>query len=250
MLAAVRTPSHARTRQGARGGHVCSLGTLPCRLPLLVSLLGACAGTGGPRDYDPPIPGLVAENEEAGDPYGGRFPYDEAMANLQGEGPLQARIETDAGVIRCRLEPETAALTVANFVGLARGLRPFQEEEGGPWVTAPYYDGLPWHRAIEGQFVQTGRRGSRENPGFDLQDEISPGAKFDRAGVMALANNGSPHSGAAQFFITSDELTHLNGAYAIFGRCEDHHVIRELERRARDKSTPAPTIQTVTIHRD
>ena len=108
----------------------------------MVGLLGACAGSHAPRDYDPPIPGLVAENEAAGDPYGGRFPYEEAIADLPGEGPLMAQLETDAGVIHCRLEPETAALTVATFVGLARGLRPFQEEEGGPWITAPYYDEL------------------------------------------------------------------------------------------------------------
>lgn len=233
MLAAVRTSSLA-----ARAG---------AALPAL--LLSACAGASAPRAYDPPIPELVAENEAAGDPYGGRFPYEEAIAGLEGEGPLRAVIETDVGTVRCRLEPETAALTVATFVGLARGLRPFQEVEGGPWITAPYYDGLTWHRATEGQFVQGGRRGDRENPGFRLQDEISPGAKFDRAGVMALANNGSPNSGAAQFFITSNELPHLNGEYAIFGRCEDHHVIRELERRAHDKGSPAPTIERITISR-
>jgi len=195
------------------------------------------------------MPELVARNQAAGDPYAGRFPYDEAVAGLPGDGPLRVLIDTDSGAIHCRLEPETAALTVATFVGLARGLRPFQEAEGGPWIKAPFYDGLPWHRAVEGQFVQTGRRGDRENPGFDLQDEISPGAKFDRAGVMALANSGAPHSGAAQFFITSDELVHLNGAYAIFGRCEDHHVIRELERRARDTDGPPPRITTVTVSR-
>ncbi|MEZ4385563.1 MAG: peptidylprolyl isomerase [Nannocystaceae bacterium] len=212
-------------------------------------LASACAGASAPRAYDPPIPELVAENDAHGDPYGGRFPYEEAVAGLEGEGPLRAVIETDAGTIRCRLEPETAALTVATFVGLARGLRPFQEVEGGPWTTAPYYDGLTWHRAVEGQFVQGGRRGDRENPGFRLQDEISPGAKFDRAGVMAMANNGDPHSGAAQFFLTSNELPHLNGEYAIFGRCEDHHVIRELERRARDTKSAPPTIDRITISR-
>ncbi len=240
MLGAVRTSSHARASA--------------TRAPFWAALALLCSacGLGGstPRAYDPPLPELVAKNGAAGDPYSGRFPYDEAIAGLPGEGPLLALIETDAGLIHCRLEPETAALTVATFVGLARGLRPFQETPGGPWVTAPFYDGLPWHRAVEGQFVQTGRRGPQESPGFVLQDEISPGAKFDRAGVMALANGGAPHSGAAQFFITSTALPSLNGAYAIFGGCDDHHVIRELERQVRDTRTPTPTILHVTIRRD
>ena len=219
---------------------------------VVLSLLCSACGLGrsSPRPYDPPLPELVAINSEAGDPYSGRFPYDEAVAGLPGEGPLLlALIETDAGLIHCRLEPETAALTVATFVGLARGLRPFQESPDGPWITAPFYDGLPWHRAVEGQFVQTGRRGPHESPGFVLQDEISPGAQFDRAGVMALANRGTPHSGAAQFFITSTALPSLNGAYAIFGSCDDHHIIRELERQVGDPRTPTPTVQRVTIRR-
>ncbi|MCB9706649.1 MAG: peptidylprolyl isomerase [Myxococcales bacterium] len=220
----------------------------PLRVALLALTLGACVSGGEPRAFDPPIPELVAANEANGDPYGGRFPYEEAIAGLEGEGSLRAVIETDVGTIHCRLEPETAPITVATFVGLARGLRPFQEEEGGPWVTAPFYDGLPWHRAVEGQFVQGGRRGSRENPGFQIQDEISPGAKFDRAGVMGLAHGPERHSGAAQFFLTSSELTSLNGEYTIFGRCEDHHVIRELERRVRGRGEP-PRIVHVTIER-
>lgn len=239
MLGAVRTSSHARAS------------AVRARLWVALPLLCGACGTGraAPRAYDPPLPELVAKNQAAGDPYGGRFPYVDAVAGLPAEGPLLALLETDAGVIHCRLEPETAALTVATFVGLARGLRPYQETPGGPWVTAPFYDGLPWHRAVEGQFVQTGRQGTQENPGFVLQDEISPGAKFDRAGVMALANRGTPHSGAAQFFITSTALPPLNGAYAIFGSCDDHHVIRELERQVRDSSTPTPIIQRVTIRR-
>ncbi len=229
MLAAVRTS----TRRSAAA----------------LALFAGCASVGAPRPFPPPDPELVAANEAAGDPHGGRFSFEEAVAGLEGEGPLTATLETDAGAIRCRLEPDTAPIAVANFIGLARGLRPFQENTGDAWTRAPFYDGLPWHRAVEGQFVQTGRRGDQENPGFRLQDEISPGAKFDRAGILALANNGAPKSSAAQFFITSAPLPHLNGHYTIFGTCDPEHVIRELERRVKANPDAPPRLLKVTIAR-
>ncbi|MBK8261001.1 MAG: peptidylprolyl isomerase [Nannocystis sp.] len=238
MLAAVRTTVR---------GSAPPLPLLPAAA-LFVAVAG-CVGAHAPLPFAPPLPALVAANEAAGDPYGGRFPMEEALADLPGQGPLIALLDTDAGTIRCRLEPETAPITVANFIGLARGLRPFQVEEDGPWTRANFYDDLPWHRAIEGQFVQTGRRGDRENPGFNLQDEISPGAKFDRPGALALANAGAPNSGAAQFFITSEALSHLNGAYTLFGACDSPHVVRELSRQVRARPSDPPRLRKVTITR-
>lgn len=214
---------------------------------LAVGPAPGCAGGGGPRAFDPPLPELVAENEGAGDPHGGRFPYEAALAGLAGEGPPVAVIETSAGTITCRLEADAAPITVANFVGLARGIRPFRGDDGA-WITAPYYDGLRWHRAIEGQFVQGGERGP-QSPGFRVQDEISPGVKFDRAGALALANDGSPHSGAAEFFITSAPLPHLSGAHTIFGTCDAGHVVRELERQVKARPDDPPSIVRITIHR-
>ncbi|MEZ4453436.1 MAG: peptidylprolyl isomerase [Nannocystaceae bacterium] len=214
----------------------------------VASLALACAQSQGPRAFPPPIPELVAANEAAGDPHGGRFSYEEAMAGVPGEGPPVAVIETSAGTLTCRLEPENAPIAVASFVGLARGVRPFRAAAGEPWVTAPYYDGLPWHRAIEGQFVQGGERGP-ESPGYRLQDEISPGAKFDRAGALAVANDGSRDSGAAEFFISSAELPHLNGKHTIFGTCDAPHVVRELERQVKARPDDPPTITRITIRR-
>ncbi len=154
-----------------------------------------------------------------------------ATQDLAGDGTLRAVLITDAGEIRCRLLAETAPLTVANFVGLARGLRPFRAEPDGPWITAPYFDGLDFHRVEPGQFVQTGKRGSARWPGFRLQDEIGIGTAMDRAGIMAMANDGSPNSGAAQFFITMAPLRDLDGKYTVFGRCEDDWVVREIASR-------------------
>ncbi len=215
---------------------------------LLSAGLGAC-GLGAVGPFPPPDPALVAANQRAGDPHAGRFSFEDAVAGLP-EGPaLAATIDTELGAIHCRLDPGGAPLAVANFVGLARGLRAFQVADGGPWERGPFFDGLSFHRAVEGQFVQAGRRGEREHAGFHLQDEMSPGHKFDRGGLLALANSGAPHSGSAQFFITTGPLAHLNGKYTIFGACDDEDVVRELERRVRATPAAPPKIRSVTISR-
>lgn len=220
----------------------------PMRTPWL-ALLAVAACASGPRPFPPPVPAIVAQNQAAGDPYSGRFPMEEALKGLPAAGPLHAKLVTDAGEIHCRLDASSAPIAVATFIGLARGLRPFQAEDGGPWISAPFFDGLPFHRAVSGQFVQTGRRG-RESPGFVLQDEMSSGHVFDRAGLLALANSGQPHSSAAQFFVTSESLASLDGKHTIFGACDDEDVIRELERRtlaATSSGAPPPVLQRVEI---
>lgn len=212
----------------------------------LLCLFAACH-VGAPRPFAPPVPAVVADNQAAGDPYAGRFPYEDAVAGLP-EGPsLKAVIDTEVGAIHCRLDPSSAPIAVASFVGLARGLRPFQAAEGGPWERAPFFDGLTFHRAVEAQFVQTGRRGERETAGFHLQDEMSSGHTFDRAGLLALANNGAPHSSSAQFFITTEALPHLDGKHTIFGACDDEDVVREVERRI--LGAQPPKIRSVTVTR-
>lgn len=231
MLGAVRSPP-------ARG-------FLPA-LTLLFACASACAT--GPRPFPPPVPEVLALNQAAGDPYAGRFPYEDAVAGLPEGARLVAVLATDAGEIRCRLDPGEAPIAVASFVGLARGLRPYQTEAGGPWTTGPYYDGLPFHRVVDGEFVQTGRRGA--GPGFRLQDEMSPGHVFDSPGLLALANTGAPHSSAAEFFITFSALSGLKGKHTILGSCDNEDVVRELARRALAAPDAPPILQRVTILRE
>ena len=78
-----------------------------------------------PGSFPPSDPELAAQNEAAGDPYRGRFPFEEAVAGLPESGQLVATIVTEEGEVPCRLMPDIAPLAVANFIGLARGLRPF-----------------------------------------------------------------------------------------------------------------------------
>jgi peptidyl-prolyl cis-trans isomerase A (cyclophilin A) len=195
--------------------------------------------------FPPEDPDLVMANEAKGDPFAGRFPMQKAVEGLPA-GDLRALLVTDAGDIHCDLRSGSAPLTVANFVGLARGLRPFRDEAGS-WVKAPFYDGLTFHRTVPGQFVQTGKRGPGKWPGFRIQDEIGVGDAFDRAGILAMANDGAPNTGAAQFFITMDAARGLDEKHTMFGRCEDDWVVRDIEKRTASGETV--TLQRVEISR-
>jgi peptidyl-prolyl cis-trans isomerase A (cyclophilin A) len=220
---------------------------MPRGLITLMCLLTACDSSSAPGSFPPEDPELVARNEAAGDPWRGRFPFEDAVAGLPEAGTLQATIVTEVGEIHCQLYADIAPLAVANFVGLARGLRPFLDPELGSWTTRPFYDGLTFHRAVERQFVQGGRLGEELWVGYVLQDERSIGTVFDRAGVLALANPGKPDSSAAEFFITTDVRRNLDGQYTIIGRCEDPLVVRDLE--ARVLADERPRIETIRIER-
>lgn len=213
----------------------------------LVALL-ACPGRGGPPTLPPPDPELVAANEALGDPYAGRFPLEEALAGLPEGGSLRAELHTSEGVIPCRLMPEHAPLAVASFVGLSRGLRPFKAEDG-TWTKQPYYEGVPFHRAEDGQFVQTGRRGRMAEGGFFLQDEVGYGDSFDRPGVLAMANQGTEHSASVQFFVTSAAAPHLEGEHTILGECDGEAIVRRIERAVLGRRDPPPTLLRVEILR-
>jgi peptidyl-prolyl cis-trans isomerase A (cyclophilin A) len=220
---------------------------MPRGLITLMCLLTACDSSSAPGSFPPEDPELAARNEAAGDPWRGRFPFEDAVAGLPEAGTLQATIVTEVGEIHCQLYADIAPLAVANFVGLARGLRPFLDPELGSWTTRPFYDGLTFHRAVERQFVQGGRLGEELWVGYVLQDERSIGTVFDRAGVLALANPGKPDSSAAEFFITTDVRRNLDGQYTIIGRCEDPLLVRDLE--ARVSAGERPRIETVRIER-
>ncbi len=213
---------------------------------MLVFASSAC-DSGAPGSFPPEDPALAAQNQAAGDPYAGRFPFADAIAGLPESGKLRATIVSDGGEIHCELLADVAPLAVANFVGLARGLRPFRDTSG-TWTTRPYYDGLTFHRAEPRLFVQGGRLGDEELAGFRLQDERSIGTVFDGPGVLALANDGSPNGSSAQFFITTEVNRSFDGAYTIIGRCDDLLVVRELERRV--LAGERPVIETLRISRE
>lgn len=157
-----------------------------------------------------------------GDPEGGDFTLAEALAGLPGSGALWVEMQTTQGKITCRLFEQQTPLTVANFVGLARGLRPALDEEQGAWAARRYYDGVPFHRVIPGFVIQGGdpTGTGRGNTGFVIPDEFVAGVLHDEAGKLSMANRGAG-TGAGQFFVTLAPLPHLDGKHTVFGECDD-----------------------------
>ena len=187
-----------------------------------------------------------------GDPVRGVFTLQEATKGLKGRGPLIADIQTVAGTVRCELFDDRAPVTVANFVGLARGLRPWQDATG-KWIRKPAYDGTSFHRVIKGFMIQGGDPlGTGESePGYVIPDEIWPGAVHDRRGQLAMANRG-PNTNGMQFFITDGPARHLDGGFTIFGQCAPDEVIEKLagvQIRAGEPVQPTK-IEKVTVRRD
>ena len=154
---------------------------------------------------------------------------DAALAGIDGSGALVAHLATPLGTLRCRLFPERAPLTVANFVALARGLRAFVDPKSGAWTQRPFYDGLTFHRAVAGGLVQGGDPvgSGRGGPGYEIPDELDPSLRFDRAGILAMANRG-PNTNGSQFFVTARPLPELDGRNTVFGVCDPVDLARRL----------------------
>jgi len=115
-------------------------------------------------------------------------------------------IETNMGTIELSLFRAEAPKTVDNFEGLAK---------------KGYYNGLIFHRVISNFMIQGGDptgtgMGGESIYGAKFEDEISPKLKFDRAGLLAMANAG-PNTNGSQFFITLVPTPWLNGRHTIFG---------------------------------
>jgi peptidyl-prolyl cis-trans isomerase A (cyclophilin A) len=197
--------------------------------------------------------GIAAARADDDDPAKGHFTLDEAEKGLAGSGPLTAKIDTTLGAFTCELYDKQAPVTVANFVGLARGLRPWKDTKSGKWVKKPFYDGLIFHRVIPGFMIQGGDPlgTGTGNPGYRFEDEFSPDLKFDKPALLAMANAG-PATNGSQFFITEGTPEHLTGRHTIFGHCDPLSLVSKItgvERGPRDKPVTDVVIKKVTISR-
>lgn len=115
-------------------------------------------------------------------------------------------LETNQGNIEIALRTDVAPKTCENFIGLV--------EKG-------YYNGLIFHRVIKGFMIQGGDptgtgTGGESIWGQPFEDEVTPVAKFDSAGILAMANAG-PNTNGSQFFITCAKTPWLNMRHTIFG---------------------------------
>lgn len=171
-----------------------------------------------------------------------------------GSGKLIALIQTSMGPLRCQLYEDKAPLTVANFVGLARGLKAWTHPQTNQaQVGKPLYDGLIFHRVIPDFMLQGGDPLGlgMGGPGYQIPDEFGPGLKHDKGGLLSMANAG-PNTGGSQFFVTEVATPWLDGKHAIFGECDNLDLIKKIarvDRDAMDRPASPVRIEKISISR-
>jgi peptidyl-prolyl cis-trans isomerase A (cyclophilin A) len=165
----------------------------------------------------------------------------------------KATLKTSKGDIVINLFPNHAPETVDNFVGLAEGTKDYTTGDGR---TGPFYDGLGFHRVIEGFMIQGGcpQGTGTGGPGYTFKDEIHPELVFDKPYLLAMANAG-PGTNGSQFFITLGATPWLNRKHTIFGEVADQasrdvvDAIGSTRTGAMDRPAEPVTIESVTIER-
>ncbi len=130
-------------------------------------------------------------------------------------------LETNRGNIELELFPDIAPLACENFIGL---------------VERGYYNGIIFHRVIKDFMIQGGDPNGNGTGGESIwgerpfADETSDKVKFDKPGVLAMANSG-PDTNKSQFFLTTKAVPSLNGRYTIFGNVVSGlDVLRKIEK--------------------
>jgi len=148
-----------------------------------------------------------------------------------------ATFDTTLGIFKIELFEEQAPETTGNFIKLAED---------------NFYDGLIFHRVIDGFMVQGGcpQGAGTGGPGYNITDEFHPDLKHDSEGILSMANAG-PNTGGSQFFITLDETPWLDNRHAVFGRVIDGidivQTIGSVQTDAGDRPLDEVTITTLTI---
>lgn len=148
-----------------------------------------------------------------------------------------AVIETNMGTMEIELFEKRAPITTKNFIDLA--------EKG-------YYDGLKFHRVIDGFMIQGGdpNGDGSGGPGYTIPDEFHLDLKHDKAGMLSMANRG-PDTGGSQFFITLAAASHLDGKHSVFGELiEGMDVLKKIgkvETDAMDRPVEDVIMEKVTI---
>jgi peptidyl-prolyl cis-trans isomerase A (cyclophilin A) len=172
-----------------------------------------------------------------------------AVAQTPLKPGLYAVFETSEGTFTAQLFEKDTPKTVANFVGLAQGTRPWMDEKGDV-VKRPLYRDITFHRVVPHDAIQAGDptgTGSH-NCGVKVPDEFLPGLKFDRTGRLAMANTGNPDSGGCQFFITANVTPTWSGKYTIFGQVvEGIEVVEKISRVPTRNEKPVTPVKLIAV---
>lgn len=151
-----------------------------------------------------------------------------------------AVFETNHGTFEIELFEDKAPITVKNFIDLA--------EKG-------FYNGLIFHRVIDGFMIQGGDPNGTGTggPGYVIPDEFHKDLKHDSEGVLSMANAG-PNTGGSQFFITLAATPWLDGHHSVFGKVvKGMDVVREIgkvDTDFQDKPLAKVVMEKVTIRRE
>jgi cyclophilin family peptidyl-prolyl cis-trans isomerase len=133
---------------------------------------------------------------------------------LERDKTYTATVDTNCGQFVIELDTRRAPETSASFVALAR--------DG-------FYDGLGFHRVIPDFMIQGGcpKGDGTGGPGYQFEDEVpSDGPRFDRPGLLAMANAG-PNTNGSQFFVTAAPTEWLTGKHTIFGEVTQGYEVVE-----------------------
>ena len=145
--------------------------------------------------------------------------------------------ERNHGTFTAEMFEDVAPKTAGNFLKLAR--------EG-------YYDGIVFHRVIDGFMIQGGdpTGTGRGGPGYTIPDVFAPGLKHTQEGTFSMANAG-PNSGGSQFFITLAATPWLDGKHAIFGKVTSGmdvvRAIGKVRTTAGDRPAEDVVMEKVTV---
>jgi peptidyl-prolyl cis-trans isomerase A (cyclophilin A) len=176
------------------------------------------------------------------DPLQGKFTLEQALAGLKGDGDLYAVLRTSAGKLSCQLFPDKAPITVANFVGLARGLRPYKKD--GKWIKKRLYDGTEFYSVLKNFAIEGGSPGDRYNDdlGYYVPDEIWDGANHGERGLLCM-RAFTPDRNGSQFMILDAATPQLNQSFTIFGKCETSTVLDAISNAPLENGRPKPAIK-------
>ena len=158
------------------------------------------------------------------------------------QNPVITITMDNGDVIKAELYPEIAPVSVNNFISL---------------VKKGFYDGLTFHRVIEGFMIQGGcpLGNGTGGPGYTIRGEFSQNGSHNtlkhEAGVLSMARAMHPDSAGSQFFIMHKAAPHLDGAYAAFGKVTDGldvvNKIAETDTDWNDAPLDPQVIRTITV---
>jgi peptidyl-prolyl cis-trans isomerase A (cyclophilin A) len=172
------------------------------------------------------------------------------MEKAEAGKDLWATLKTSKGTIVVKLFSKDAPKTVANFVGLATGEKEWIDPRDNQRKRTPLYDGTEFHRVIPDFMIQGGdpTGTGRGSPGFTFGDEFQSGRKFDKKGILAMANRG-PETNGSQFFITTSTPHHLDGKHTIFGEVISGYPVVEAISQVKTMmgSRPADPVNLVSV---